>query len=63
MSSGYREPDMRRYATGNRQYSEAAKCGKASWQTCESFFYYKAKEPNDDYKKDEEDQHLEEKGD
>jgi hypothetical protein len=46
MSKVYREPDMRRYSTGNRQYSEVSNCGKASWQTCESFLYYKAKKPS-----------------
>lgn len=30
---GYQEPDMRRYRTGNCQFSEAANAGKASWQS------------------------------
>ena len=27
--AGYQEPDMRRYRTGNAQYSEAANAGKS----------------------------------
>ena len=41
MSKGYQEPDMRRYKTGNRQYSEAANAGKASWQSGSSQSFHK----------------------
>lgn len=39
MSREYQEVDMRKYKTGNCQYSEAANTGKASWQSGGSSFH------------------------
>ena len=33
MARQYQSPDMSRYRTGNRQYSEAYSAGKSSWQS------------------------------